>query len=111
MAQWGHRHPGLVEGSGRVNARSSISRISLMSLRPSKAHGTETVFSHCGSGAAARKGRGRLVELLERTSGTGTLADRLRQRIARREAVVGLIGLGYAGLPLAVAFAEAGFNV
>jgi len=39
------------------------------------------------------------------------LADRLRERIVRREAVVGLVGLGYAGLPLAVAFAEAGFNV
>jgi len=36
---------------------------------------------------------------------------RLRERLARREAVVGLIGLGYAGLPLAVAFAEAGFPV
>jgi UDP-N-acetyl-D-glucosamine dehydrogenase len=35
----------------------------------------------------------------------------LRERLARREAVVGLIGLGYAGLPLAVAFAEAGFPV
>jgi UDP-N-acetyl-D-glucosamine dehydrogenase len=36
---------------------------------------------------------------------------RLQGRLARREAVVGLIGLGYAGLPLAVAFAEAGFPV
>jgi UDP-N-acetyl-D-glucosamine dehydrogenase len=35
----------------------------------------------------------------------------LRERIARRDAVVGMIGLGYAGLPLAVAFAEAGFSV
>jgi len=52
-----------------------------------------------------------LVETLERTSEKGVLADRLRERIAQREAVVGLVGLGYAGLPLAVAFAEAGFNV
>ena len=51
------------------------------------------------------------METLERTSEKGVLADRLRERIARREAVVGLVGLGYAGLPLAVAFAEAGFNV
>jgi UDP-N-acetyl-D-glucosamine dehydrogenase len=35
----------------------------------------------------------------------------LRERIVRREAIVGMIGLGYAGLPLAVAFAEAGFSV
>ena len=36
---------------------------------------------------------------------------RLRERIATRRARVGIIGLGYAGLPLAVAFAEAGFPV
>src|SRR3954449_6805501 len=32
-------------------------------------------------------------------------------RIASRKARVGIIGLGYAGLPLAMAFAEAGFDV
>src|SRR5215212_3460935 len=32
-------------------------------------------------------------------------------RIATREAKIGIVGLGYAGLPLAIAFAEAGFNV
>jgi len=32
-------------------------------------------------------------------------------RIATREARVGIVGLGYAGLPLAMAFAEAGFEV
>ena len=37
--------------------------------------------------------------------------ESLEQRIATRTAKVGLIGLGYAGLPLAVAFAEAGFDV
>lgn len=41
---------------------------------------------------------------------TSELAS-LQQRIASRTAKVGLIGLGYAGLPLAVAFAEAGFDV
>ena len=35
----------------------------------------------------------------------------LQQKIERREAVVGIVGLGYVGLPLAVAFAEAGFQV
>lgn len=35
----------------------------------------------------------------------------LQEKIATRTARVGLIGLGYAGLPLAVAFAEAGFDV
>jgi UDP-N-acetyl-D-glucosamine dehydrogenase len=35
----------------------------------------------------------------------------LKQKIEDREAVVGIIGLGYVGLPLAVAFAQAGFQV
>src|SRR3954471_1800806 len=34
-----------------------------------------------------------------------------RQRIATREARIGIVGLGYAGLPLALGFAEAGFEV
>src|SRR3954466_13478744 len=33
------------------------------------------------------------------------------ERIASRQAKIGIIGLGYAGLPLAMAFAEAGFEV
>src|SRR3954447_25487988 len=33
------------------------------------------------------------------------------ERIATRSARVGIVGLGYAGLPLAMAFAEAGFDV
>jgi UDP-N-acetyl-D-glucosamine dehydrogenase len=33
------------------------------------------------------------------------------ERIATRTARVGIVGLGYAGLPLAMAFAEAGFSV
>src|SRR5918997_4055926 len=32
-------------------------------------------------------------------------------RIATRTARLGIVGLGYAGLPLAMAFAEAGFDV
>ena len=35
----------------------------------------------------------------------------LLARIERREATVGIVGLGYVGLPLAVAFGEAGFRV
>ena len=33
------------------------------------------------------------------------------ERIATRDARIGIIGLGYAGLPLAMAFGEAGFDV
>ncbi|MCY3832923.1 MAG: nucleotide sugar dehydrogenase [Chloroflexi bacterium] len=35
----------------------------------------------------------------------------LLQKITEREAHIGLVGLGYAGLPLAVEFAESGFHV
>ena len=35
----------------------------------------------------------------------------LAQRVERREAEMGIIGLGYAGLPQALAFAQAGFPV
>ena len=38
-------------------------------------------------------------------------AELLVEKIATRRAVVGVIGLGYVGLPLAVAYAEAGFQV
>ena len=38
-------------------------------------------------------------------------ADDLRNRIASHTARVGVVGLGYVGLPLAVEFAEAGFHV
>ena len=37
--------------------------------------------------------------------------DQLLERIHNREAHVGVVGLGYVGLPLAVEFAEAGFHV
>ncbi len=39
------------------------------------------------------------------------MQEQLLEKIEARTAVVGIIGLGYAGLPLAVAFAEAGFPV
>ena len=38
-------------------------------------------------------------------------ADQLRQRIMGKTATVGVIGLGYVGLPLALTFTEAGFSV
>ena len=38
-------------------------------------------------------------------------AESFSQRIATRDARVGIVGLGYAGLPLALAFAETGFDV
>lgn len=37
--------------------------------------------------------------------------NRLLSRIDSREAQIGIVGLGYVGLPLAVAFAQAGFHV
>ena len=40
-----------------------------------------------------------------------TAAERIRERVESREAVVCVVGLGYVGLPLAVTFAQAGFRV
>ncbi len=45
-----------------------------------------------------------------RTTGEPQLR-RLADRIERREICIGVIGLGYVGLPLALAFAEGGFRV
>lgn len=46
------------------------------------------------------------------TADDPTAADRqLHSRISQRTAVIGILGLGYVGLPLAVAFAEQGFRV
>jgi UDP-N-acetyl-D-glucosamine dehydrogenase len=39
------------------------------------------------------------------------MKDQLLRRIADRTAVVGVVGLGYVGLPLAIEFAKAGFEV
>jgi len=41
----------------------------------------------------------------------GVLGSRLEERLKSRSATVGVVGLGYVGLPLAVAFARAGFRV
>ena len=40
-----------------------------------------------------------------------TPKTQLLQRIESREAVVGIVGMGYVGLPLAMTFADAGFRV
>ena len=39
------------------------------------------------------------------------VARKLKQKIVDRQVRIGVIGLGYVGLPLAVEFAEAGFRV
>ena len=40
-----------------------------------------------------------------------TVKQNLLEHLSRREAKIGIVGLGYVGLPLAVEFAEAGFSV
>jgi UDP-N-acetyl-D-glucosamine dehydrogenase len=42
---------------------------------------------------------------------TATIAETLSRKISDRTARVGIVGLGYVGLPLAVEFAKAGFSV
>src|SRR5437868_1470249 len=42
---------------------------------------------------------------------TAALAEQLRTRIDRRTARVGIVGLGYVGLPLAETFGWAGYTV
>src|SRR6476469_9313772 len=60
-------------------------------------------------GATSERGR-RMAEMLE-LQASDHLATRLMARLEARTATVGIIGLGYAGLPLAVGFARAGFPV
>jgi len=45
------------------------------------------------------------------TAPLGALAAGLEERLRARSATVGVLGLGYVGLPLAVAFGQAGFRV
>lgn len=42
---------------------------------------------------------------------TGTYAQQLRAKAKDRSAVIGIVGLGYVGLPLAMEMAEAGYKV
>jgi UDP-N-acetyl-D-glucosamine dehydrogenase len=54
----------------------------------------------------------RLIRGNEAGAGESTrAAETFDERIATREARIGVVGLGYAGLPLAMAFAETGFKV
>lgn len=41
----------------------------------------------------------------------GALGSRLEERLTNHSATVGVVGLGYVGLPLAIGFARAGFAV
>ena len=50
-------------------------------------------------------------EILERSVTQTSALEQLRERISTRKARVGVLGLGYVGLPLAVEFARAGFDV
>lgn len=40
-----------------------------------------------------------------------SIKQQLQERLEKREAILGIIGLGYVGLPLAVEFAKVGFHV
>ncbi len=51
------------------------------------------------------------TEILEQPVNSSAAQEILRERITSRKARVGVLGLGYVGLPLAVEFARAGFDV
>ncbi len=52
-----------------------------------------------------------LEQLTEAGGQSAASAERLKDRIRNKTARVGVLGLGYVGLPLAVEFAHAGFEV
>ena len=51
------------------------------------------------------------TEIAESAAASSAAAEKLEKRIAGKTARVGVLGLGYVGLPLAVEFARAGFEV
>lgn len=51
------------------------------------------------------------VNVLEKVSEYPPLCDRLIEKIEDRSAVIGIVGLGYVGVPLVLRFADAGFKV
>ena len=53
----------------------------------------------------------RLYDRTMITAATETVARLLEEKISSHRARVGIVGLGYVGLPLAVEFAKAGFSV
>src|SRR5262245_50917104 len=58
-----------------------------------------------GTGLATRP-----ADLVRRTHLKSALATRLLERLQSRQAKVGVVGLGYVGLPLAVEFARGGLS-
>ncbi len=48
---------------------------------------------------------------IEAMQSGGTMKDRLLAKLGERTACIGVVGLGYVGLPLALEFARAGFRV
>jgi UDP-N-acetyl-D-glucosamine dehydrogenase len=51
-------------------------------------------------------------DIVSKETATGmSIKEELLQRLRDRQALIGIVGLGYVGLPLAVEFAEAGFKV
>src|ERR687890_1659569 len=52
-----------------------------------------------------------MPEPTKTTTGAGPMADAIIDKAGRREALFGIVGLGYVGLPLAVELADAGFRV
>jgi len=61
-----------------------------------------------GGGSASEQPGGVAVASLEEA---GADPAELRRKIEDRTALIGIIGLGYVGLPLSLAFAESGFHV
>jgi len=48
---------------------------------------------------------------IEAMQSGGSMKDRLLEKLSERSACIGVVGLGYVGLPLALEFARAGFHV
>ena len=115
------RAPGAPQGAGRSATRSTIrcrsicSRASRISGTPqgslpaSEAASAQVISlpvypgAHRGAAAGGHRRRARILRM--------TIAQDLIGRAERREALFGIVGLGYVGLPLAVELANAGFRV
>src|SRR3954462_3181421 len=52
-----------------------------------------------------------MPEVTRRSARATPMADALIEKAGRREALFGIVGLGYVGLPLAVELAGAGYGV
>src|SRR4051794_11719595 len=91
---------------GRAPTTESTWRISRMDA-DGRAAGPAAPSAMCLF-SSIRRGFSTLRPMSASTPATTTSFD---ERIASRTARIGIVGLGYAGLPLAMAFAEAGFEV